>query len=141
VPALDLQPVLTLKSRIELVQRIKKGATVSYGGTWRAERDSVIGIVPVGYGDGYPRAASNKAHMLVGGRRAGVAGLVCMDYTMLDLTDAGDVKAGDEVVIIGEQGGTFYGAEDLAEACSTISYEILTRLGPRIPRQYLHEGA
>ncbi len=140
---LDLLPVMSLKSRIEHLQRLKKGEVVSYGGTWRAERDSIIGIVPVGYADGYPRSASNKSQMLVRGRRVGVAGIVCMDYTMLDLTDLHEdrpIVIGEEVVIFGRQGKEVYSADELAQAAGTISYEIFTRVSGRVPRIYLQEG-
>ncbi len=137
---LDLRPVMTLKSRVELVRQVKKGETVSYGGTWTAQRESVVGVVPYGYADGYPRHASNKSFMLVKGQKVPVVGIVCMDYTMLDLTDVKGDCLGEEVVLIGKQGGQNYSAEELAEATGTISYEIFTRVSPRVPRVYLHEA-
>jgi alanine racemase len=139
---LDLRPVMSVKSQIELLQKVKKGQTVSYGGTWTAKRDSVIGILPMGYADGYPRSASNKSQMLVRGERVPVTGIVCMDYTMIDLTDLNakkEIRIGEEAVVFGTQGAANYSVDELALAAGTISYEILTRVSARVPRIYLHE--
>ena len=137
---LDLQPALTLKSRLAVVHQIRSGEGVSYGATWRAKRDSVIGVIPVGYADGYLRLLSNKAPVLCRGQRASVTGIVCMDFTMIDLTDVvsktGPVSAGEEVVLIGEQAGQEITAQDLATLVGTNPYEILTNISRRVPRTY-----
>ncbi|MEQ1879265.1 MAG: alanine racemase, partial [Bdellovibrionia bacterium] len=131
-----LLPVMSWKSALGLVRKVPKGATVSYDGTWTAKRESWIGLVPVGYADGYGRAFNNKGVMLFRGKRCPVAGIVCMDYTLLDLTGAvadGEPKAGEEIVILGKQGGEQLKVEELASMTGTISYEIMTRLGARVP--------
>jgi len=137
---LNLLPVMSIKSRVELTQKVKKHETVSYGGTWTAKQNSLIGVVPFGYADGYPRSASNKSFMIVKGRRVPVVGTVCMDYTMVDLTGVPYAEAGAEVVLLGQQDEESYFVEDLAAASGTISYEILTRISSRVPRIYSHEA-
>lgn len=145
-PTLDqirahLLPVMNWKSTLSLVRNVRAGQTVSYGATWTAKRDSLIGVVPVGYGDGYARAFSNRGIMLYRGRRVPVVGIVCMDYTMIDLTDAahgGTPQIGDEVVLLGKQGSELLKVEELASLAGTIPYEILTRVSLRVPRLYTH---
>lgn len=136
----DLEPVLSWRSRLVMVRDVRSGETVSYSGTWKARRASRIGIVPVGYADGYVRLLSNRASVLCRGRRAPVIGTVCMDYFMIDLTDveaaAGTVAPGDEVVLIGEQGDERIEAVELAGLVGTIPYEILTNISQRVPRHH-----
>jgi len=138
---IDLRPVLTLKSRIARVSEVEAGATVGYGRTWTAGRRSKIALVMCGYADGLRRALSNKAQLLVRGRRAPVAGRIAMDMCMLDVTDVPGVAPDDEVVIIGAQGGERVSADELAELADTISWEILAGIGARVPRLYLRGGA
>jgi alanine racemase len=114
---------------------------VGYGGTFVTTRPSRIATLPLGYADGYHRLASNRASMLVRGRRVPVAGRVCMDHTMLDVTDVGGVESGEPVVVFGAQSGATLGAEELAEWCDTIPYEVLTSIGRRVPRVYVEEFA
>ena len=140
---LALQPCLSLKSEIVLLHRVPKGGRVSYGPSWVTARDSVIGVVPVGYGDGYFRALSNKSSVLCKGRRVRICGTICMDYFMVDLTDLSSsdgVAIGEEVVLIGEQQGERIRAQELADFIGTIPYEILTNITERVPRVYLHSG-
>ena len=137
----DLQPAMTWRSSVAVVRKIKAGATVSYGGTWTAKRESIIATIPVGYGDGYPRALSNRGIMLFRGQRVPVTGIVCMDYTMIDVTDAckeAVARAGEEVVLLGGQENEKIKVEELAQLAGTITYEIMTRIGPRVPRLYTH---
>jgi len=110
---------------------------VSYGGTFVTARPSTIAVLPIGYADGYHRLASNRACVLVRGRRVPVAGRVCMDHTMIDVTDVPDVAVGDPVVLIGRQGAETVSAEELAGWCDTIPYEILCSLSERVPRMYV----
>ncbi len=134
-----LKPVMSLVSELVTIQRVKKGETVSYGATWTAARDSIIGVVPVGYADGYSRAFSNRGAMLVDGKRVPVVGIVCMDYTMLDLTDLRTVSEqdlGKEVVTLGAQGDQIITAEWMAQVIQTIPYEIITCIGSRVPRVF-----
>jgi len=131
-----LQPVLSLRTAVSFVKRVPSGARLSYGLTWEASRDSLIATLPVGYGDGYPRALGNQACALVRGQRAPVVGRVCMDLTMLDVTDIAGVSDGDEVVLIGRQQDALVTAGELASALDTISYEVLCGIGSRVPRVY-----
>jgi alanine racemase len=131
----DLIPVMAVRSRVSRVLSVDAGTPVSYGLTYRTATGARIATVPIGYADGYPRALSNAGVMIVGGRRARVVGRVCMDYTMVDVGD-GDVREGDEVLVFGDG----LPVTDVAAAAGTIAYEIVTRIGPRVPRLYLRGG-
>src|SRR5207244_3584235 len=98
------------------------------------ERPSRIAVIPVGYGDGFRRAPNDWGEVLVRGLRAPVAGNVCMDMTMIDVTDVAGAKEGDEVVLIGEQGDDRISADDVARRLGTINYEVVTQILPRVPR-------
>jgi len=135
---ITLQPVLSWKSRILQLKKVPAGASISYGRTFITQRESVIATVPVGYADGYSRLLSNVGAMLVKGKRAPVAGTVCMDLTMIDVTDIGGIQQGDEVVLLGRQGNAVISADEMAAWSNTISYEILTSIGTRVPRIYYH---
>lgn len=133
-----LRPVLRWETELIRVHTVEKGETVSYGGRWTASRRSVIGVLPLGYGDGYKRCLSNKGEMLFRGRRVPVVGSVCMDYIMLDLTETsgeGLPKAGEPVVILGEQGRERISAVEIAEKAGTIAYEVVTAIGARVARE------
>jgi alanine racemase len=141
---LKLEPVMRFKSRLNMLHRLSAGERLSYNATWRAERPSLIGVVPAGYADGVMRGLSNKASVLCRGMRAPIAGTVCMDYFMVDLTDVearttsgGGIQIGEEVVLFGEQGGAEVTAQELADLAGTIPYEILTRISERVTRVYL----
>lgn len=131
-----VRPLMSVKTRLLDIRRIGKGMSVSYGRTFVAMRDTVVGVLPVGYADGLIRAASNNAEVVVRGQRAPVIGRVCMDLTMIDLTDIAGVEEGDEVVIVGSQGGESVSVEELAARSGTIAYEILTSIGSRNRRVY-----
>jgi alanine racemase len=136
-----LLPAMSWKTSLALVRKIKSGETVSYGGTWKAKRDTILGLVPLGYADGYSRNFSNVGQMLFRGQRVPVTGIVCMDYTMLDLTDAckdGTATVSEDIVVLGRQKDESIRVEEMASMIGTISYEILTRVGPRVPRTYTH---
>ncbi|WP_432548027.1 alanine racemase [Kineococcus sp. SYSU DK004] len=147
---LGLVPAMTLTARLAHVRRVPAGAGVSYGATWTAPRATTLGLVPLGYGDGVPRHASSRTgadgapaggQVLVGGHRRPVAGRVCMDQFVVDLGPDDDAAAGDPVVVFGA--GAAAGrpleptAQDWADAAGTISYEVVTRLGPRVPRRHV----
>ncbi|MBI3521955.1 MAG: alanine racemase [Chloroflexi bacterium] len=134
-----LRPALTWRSVVRRVADVPVGAGVSYGHVFRASRESRIATVPVGYGDGLLRSGSGRLWVLVGGQPAPVAGRIAMDLVMLDVTGR-ETKEGDEVVIIGEQRGARQTAEDVAEACGTVSYEIVGAIRPRVPKRYLRDG-
>jgi len=126
--------VLAWKTAVIHVKRVTAGTPISYGSTWRAPRESVIATLPMGYADGYSRRYSNRAQVLIRGRRANVVGRVCMDMSMADVTDIPDVRVGDEVVLLGEQGGERISAEELADLAQTIHYEVICAVGARVPR-------
>jgi alanine racemase len=127
-PRADLRPVLQWKTRLVQVKRVPRGFPVSYDSTHTTERETRIGTFPVGYADGYPRALSNRAQVLVHGRRAPVVGRVTMNLSMVDLGPDSLAQAGDEVVLLGEQGGASLWADELARWAGTIPYEVLTNI-------------
>jgi len=131
---LSLVPVLSWKSRIAQVKTLGADACIGYGCTYKTTRPTVLAVVPVGYFDGYDRGLSNAAHVLVRGRRAPVRGRIAMDFFMADVTDIPGVRLEDEVTLIGADGGERVTADDLAGLAGTISYEILARINPLIPR-------
>jgi alanine racemase len=131
---ISLKPVLAWKTRILQLKKVPAGASISYGQTFITQRESLIASLPIGYADGYSRLLSNRGEVLVGGRRAKVAGRVCMDLTMVDVTDIRNVKQGDEVVLLGRQSGDEISADEMAAWANTISYEILTSISARVPR-------
>lgn len=133
----DLRPALSFKTKITFLKKISQGRSVSYGRTFIAKRDSTIATLPVGYADGYNRLLSNRAKVLVRGRRCPVTGRICMDHTMIDVTGVG-AKVGDEVVLIGRQNGLEIRAEEIAQLCSTISYEAVCWISKRVPRIYIN---
>jgi len=137
--ALTLQPALEWRSRVERVAAVPKGTGVSYGLEYRLPRDGRVATVPVGYGDGLPRALGRRGRVLVGGRPLPFAGRVAMDLVMLDVTELPAAREGDEVVVIGAQGSAWQTADDLATAVGTISYEIVVGIRRRVPRRY-HRG-
>jgi alanine racemase len=132
--AAELHPVLTWKTAIIHLKTVAAGTPISYGSTWRAPRESRIATLPIGYADGYSRRYSNRAQVLVRGRRASVVGRVCMDLSMVDVTDVPAASVGDEVVLLGEQGPERIPAEELAELAGTIHYEVICAVGARVPR-------
>ncbi len=131
---LDLRPVLSLKSQVVFFKVVKQGAGVSYGHAWVAPQDTRIITVPIGYGDGYLRSLSNKAHVLVGGIRCPIVGRVCMDQLMVDISPTGEAYNGDEVVLIGSQGQERITVEELAALIDTTPHELLVLLNQRVPR-------
>lgn len=137
---LDLQPVLSLKSHVVHIKTLEPGRIISYGGTYEVKRPSVIATIPVGYGDGYARSLSNKGYVLIHGKRAPICGRVCMDQFMVDITEIEDVKIGDLVILIGEEGEERITMEELGELSGRFNYEFVCDLGKRIPRVYEYKG-
>jgi alanine racemase len=131
----DLRPVLSFASRIAFLKNVAAGVPISYGRTFVTKRESLIATIPVGYADGYSRTLSNKGEALVRGKRVPVAGRVCMDMTMLDVTGIPGVAEGDEVVLIGRQGNERITADDIAAKTGTIVYEVLCGISGRVPRK------
>ncbi|MEG1953664.1 MAG: alanine racemase [Hydrogenoanaerobacterium sp.] len=137
---LKLMPVMSLRSSVASVKNVPAGTQISYGRTFIAKNDMTVAVVPIGYADGYSRAFSGKACMLVNGCRAPVLGRVCMDQLMLDVTGIKDVKRGDDVTVFGCQGGSEITVDSLAKLADTIPYEITCQISKRIPRVYLQNG-
>ncbi len=140
-PVPGLLPVLSWKCRVLQTRDAPAGSSVSYGRTFTTRRPSRLAVAALGYADGFPRSLSNRARLLVRGRRAPVAGRVCMDLTVLDVTEVEGVAPGDEVTVIGEQGGERITAGEIADLAETIPYEILARISPRVPRLYRDGGS
>ena len=137
---LKLMPALSLKCQVIHVKELPKGEYIGYGRKFRTERDSVIATLPIGYADGYIRGLYEKAHVIINGKLAPVVGKICMDQCMIDVTDVGPVKVGDEVVLLGEDNGVKNNADDIAKMLDTINYEILCMIGRRVPRIYIKDG-
>lgn len=137
---IQVEPVMTFKARVAHLNRVRKGETVSYGRTWTARRDSTVAVVSVGYGDGYSRALSNKGEVLIRGKRIKIVGVICMDLTMVDVTDHPEVRIGDEVVLMGRSGKEEITASELAALSETISYDVTCSVGPRVPRVFIRQG-
>lgn len=133
---LDVKPILTWRTRIVQLRKIKKGQGVSYGHSYVAPTDRLIATLSVGYGDGYPRQLSNKASVIVRGEIAPVVGIVTMDYVMIDVTDIPGASLGDEVTLLGKDGDKEISARQVALWADTIHYEIVTRISPRVKRIY-----
>jgi len=140
-PAIDLRPALSLLSQVVYFKVVRAGRTVSYGATWTATHDTRVVTVPIGYGDGFPRALSSRGEVLVRGVRRPIVGRICMDQFMVDVGIDGTAYNEDEVVLIGRQDGVAITCEHVAQAAGTIPYEILTGLNERIPREYITRRA
>ncbi|MCL2496067.1 MAG: alanine racemase [Clostridiales bacterium] len=136
---LPLKLVMRVAARIAQIHKLQTGDYVGYGCRWQARRESRIATLPLGYADGVPRLVGNKADVLIHGQRARMVGSVCMDQVMADVTDIPAAQTGDEAVIVGQQGGEMITPEELAAHAQTISDEICTRFGQRLPRVYLND--
>ncbi|MGX8703301.1 MAG: alanine racemase, partial [bacterium] len=134
---LPLKPAMSLISHLTFVKEIPEGAAVGYGGSWVAEHPTRIGTVPVGYADGYPRGLSNKGEVLIHGKRVPIRGRVCMDQFMVDLSGLPEAKTGDEVVLLGSQGGETISMEELGALSGRFNYEFACCIGKRVPRIYV----
>jgi alanine racemase len=139
LPDLQLRPVMSFKTRVIQVKELGPGSGISYGHTFVTRRKSRIAILPVGYADGYLRNLSNRAQVLIGGRRAPVCGRVCMNATMVDITDLPPFHAGEEVVLLGHQGESMVTADEIAEWMETISYEVLCLFGTFNERVFVND--
>lgn len=135
-----LRPALSWRSAVSFAKRLPAGEAVSYGHTHRLDKDAWIATVPVGYADGYSRRLSNRADVLINGRRCRVVGNVTMDQCLVDCGDD-EVTSGDEVMLLGKQGEEEITAWELAEHNGTVAYEVLCAIGERVPREYVGEGA
>lgn len=136
-----LRPAMELKSCVTYVKDLGPGREISYGGTYVTERPTRVATIPVGYGDGYPRALSGKGWVLIHGRKASILGRICMDQFMVDVTDIPEVKAGDEVTLIGKDQEECILVEELGDLCGRFSYEFVCGISKRVPRVYIKDGA
>lgn len=130
----DLRPVLSWKTRIVQIKTLPEASYVGYGCSYRTTRRTRLGVLPVGYSDGYDRALGNRGHVLVRGRRAPLIGRICMNLSMVDLTDVPDARLEEEVVLLGSSGEERISAETIAEWAGTINYEVVSRINPLLPR-------
>ena len=133
-----LTPLMKIKTKILVIRNLPSGHPVSYGRTFVTKRESRVAVIPVGYADGYNRLFSNNSEVLVRGVRVPVVGRVCMDLTMADVTGVDGVTDGDEVVLLGQQGGEMISAHELSSRINTIPYEIITSLGSRSRKEYIN---
>jgi alanine racemase len=134
-PRAGLIPAMTWRTKVAMVKRLAAGERISYGLSYRLDREATVATIPVGYVDGYPRELSSRADVLIGGRRCRVAGAVTMDQTIVDCGDL-DVAPGDEVILLGRQERDEVSAAELAGLAGTIGYEIVSRVGARVPREH-----
>ena len=135
LPVPVLKPVLTWKTKIAQIKTVKEGSYIGYGCTYKTTRETRLGVLPLGYADGYDRKMGNTAYVLVKGKRAPVIGRVCMNLTMIDVTDVPTARLEDEVVILGKSGEETITAETMAGWAGTINYEIVTRINPTLERR------
>ena len=132
-----LRPVMSVRTRVTLLKRVRAGETLGYGCAFVAARETTVATLPAGYADGYARALSNRGRVVVRGRFAPVVGRVSMDLTLVDVTDVEGVRVGDRVTLFGADSGLLLPAEDLAQTAGTLSYEITCGVSARVPRRYL----
>jgi len=137
--SLGLKPAMKLKAKLNLVKEVKAGSSVGYGGTAVLKSDTKLGVVALGYADGIPRNTNNLAGVFVDKKRAPMIGRVSMDQFVVDLGITSNAKTGDEVIVFGDGSGGEYTVDEWAKAANTINYEIITRIGPRVPRIYPRE--
>lgn len=137
---IKLKPVMALKTNVVHVKEMGKGQYVSYGRAFQTEKNSIIATLPVGYADGYTRLLFNRAKVIINGKFAPIVGKICMDQCMIDVTDIGEVKVGDEVILIGEYNDLKITADEIAELLGTINYEVICMISRRVPRVYIKDS-
>ncbi|SKA87965.1 alanine racemase [Caloramator quimbayensis] len=137
---LILKPVMTLKANIVNIKEVSEDTPISYGRKFYTNRKSKIATLPFGYADGFTRLLFGKAFVIINGKAAPIVGRICMDQCMVDVTDCGDVKVGDEVIVMGQKDGIRNNADDIAKMLGTISYEVLCMVSKRVPRVYTENG-
>jgi len=137
---LILKPAMTIKTRITFVKEVEEGVGVSYNSTYVTKKKTKIATIPVGYADGYPRQLSSKGRVLIHGKSVSIIGRICMDQFMVDVSDIDDVKAGDEVTLVGKDKNEFISVEELSSLAGSFNYEFVCDIGKRIPRVYYRNG-
>lgn len=141
ISKLGYTPSMTLKTNVVQTKEIEKGQSVSYGRTFTANRKSTIATIPIGYADGYLRSLSNKAEVLINDQRFPIAGTICMDTCMVDITSSEkEIKIGDEAVLFGKMGDNYIPIQEIASLMNTISYEVVCLIGRRVPRVYIENN-
>jgi alanine racemase len=135
---IQLRQAMSFKTKISAVKKVPAAQPISYGCTWKPERESIIATLPLGYADGLSRLLSNRGQVLVHGQKAAITGRVCMDQTMIDATDLENCSVGDEVTIFGQSRSTFQSVDQLAALMGTINYEVVCLIGKRVPRVYVN---
>lgn len=138
-PGVQLRPAMHFKTKVAFIKEVPAGTPIGYGATYVTPQRTFVATLPVGYADGYSRHLSNKAYVLIGGKRRKVVGNVCMDQIMIDIGPLGDVHVGDEVVLFGRQGEEEITVTELAALAGTINYELVCALSSRVPRIYLQD--
>lgn len=136
----DFKPIMSLKTVISMIKQIDAGEYLSYGRTFKSEKPMTVATIPIGYADGYPRRLSNCGKVIVGGKEANIVGRVCMDQTMIDISNIDGVKVGQEVIIMGSDGDISVSVDDIAAICETINYEITCNISKRVARIYKQNG-
>ncbi len=139
--SVEIRPVMSLISHISHIKTVEKGTSISYGGTYVADKTRRIATVTVGYADGYPRAQSNLGRVIVRGQYAPIVGRVCMDQMMIDVTDIPDVSIKDEVILIGGTDDKYISVEEVAKYANSFNYELVCHIGRRVPHIYHEDGA
>ena len=132
-----IKPAMTWKSVISMVKNVPIGQSIGYGRTFTTRRDSRIATVTTGYADGYSRQLSNKGFVILAGKKAPIVGRICMDQTLIDVTDIPEAKMGERVILMGECDNLSYTADDMAEDLDTIGYEVICDITKRVQRFYL----
>jgi len=138
--SVNLKPVMSLKTVVSMIKQIDTDEYVGYGRTFKSEKPMTVATLPVGYGDGYPRHLSNCGKVLVGGKVANIVGRVCMDQTIIDISEIDNVHVGQEVILIGSDGQNSVTADDIATICETINYEVTCNISKRVARIYKQNG-
>ena len=136
----NYKPALSIYSTITYIKRIKSGESVSYGATFKAEKDMDIATISFGYADGYPRDLSNKGYVLIKGVKCNIIGRICMDQTIVDVSNVPNVNIGDTVVILGKSDGNSITVDELTKDSNTFSYEFICGINKRVPRLYYSNG-
>lgn len=140
VKKIKLYPVMSIKTKLIFVKKVPKNTPISYGRTFYTKKESIIGTVPFGYADGLPRILSNKGEVLYRGKRAKIVGRITMDQSMIDISKFENPQIGDDLIILGKDNKEEITADEIAKKCKTINYEIVTRIGKRVPRVYIKNG-
>ena len=135
----DIKPALVWKARLARVVKLPAGRLIGYNGTYELKQDTLVATVPVGYADGYNRLLSNYGYVVCRGKKLPIVGKVCMDQFMIDVSQLPDLKAGDEVILLGEEQGASITVDEMAAMLKTIQHEVVCGIAPRVPKFYLEK--